>query len=279
VIYILLPAYNEETSIDGLFGRIREVMEAEKTPYKIIVVNDGSKDRTAQMLEDWSKKVPLDVVTHRINRGLGETSRDLFERAVELAAPDDVFIRMDCDKTHDPQYIRSMVRKIESGCDVVIASRFQPGGAMVGVSAYRAFISRCANLFMKLLFPTKDLWEFSCGFRAYRAEFIQAALRIYGNDFIELKGLGFTCTVEKLIKLRNLGARFGEVPFVLRYDLKESPSKMLSSITTLGYLVLALKNIFPWGPIAKRWMNQARDFRIAHRAKHKAQEPCVASPD
>ena len=81
----------------------------------------------------------------------------------------------------------------------------------MGVTPYRAFISRCANLFMKCFFPIKGIREYSCGFRAYRAEKIIEAINFYGNDFIQLKGLGFTCTLEKLIKLKITGARFAEV--------------------------------------------------------------------
>jgi dolichol-phosphate mannosyltransferase len=89
--------------------------------------------------------------------------------------------------------------------------------------------------------------EYSCGFRAYRASKIQEAVGFFGNNFIQLKGLGFTCTLEKLIKLRILGARFSEVPFMLRYDQKQSSSKMVSSITTFGYLTMALLYHWPWG--------------------------------
>ncbi|MGE5605674.1 MAG: glycosyltransferase, partial [Bacteroidota bacterium] len=181
----------------------------------------------------------------------GETSRDMFERAAELSNPNDIIIRMDCDDTHEPKYMLDMIKKIDEGFDVVIASRFQPGGGQHGLDGYRKFISRCANIFMKIFFPIKGVWEYSCGYRAYRASIIQDALKIYGNDFISLKGLGFTCTLEKLVVLRNMKARFAEVPFELHYEQKLSPSKMLSSITTLGYLVLALKYIYPWGPIEK----------------------------
>ncbi|HUP05577.1 MAG TPA: hypothetical protein VMU47_00385, partial [Caldimonas sp.] len=117
----------------------------------------------------------------------------------------------------------------------------------LGVSAYRAFISRCANVFMKVFFPIRGLREYSCGFRAYSAEIVQQAIARYGNDFIQLKGLGFTCTLEKLVKLKLIGARFAEAPFVLRYDQKVSDSKMVSSITTLGYLVMTILYHWPWG--------------------------------
>src|ERR1019366_10362422 len=84
-------------------------------------------------------------------------------------------------------------------------------------------------------------------YRAYRASLIKDAIGVYGNDFIQLKGLGFTCTLEKLVKLKLLGARFAEAPFVLRYDQKVSESKMVSSITTLGYLVMTIMYHWPWG--------------------------------
>jgi dolichol-phosphate mannosyltransferase len=208
--------------------------------------------------------VRLEVITHRINRGLGEASRDLFERASELLEDSDVIIRMDCDGTHDPSFMHLMRKKLDEGYDVVIASRFLEGGGQKGVSAYRAFISRSANLFMKVLFPIKGVQEYSCGFRAYRAGLIRRAIRVFGNNFIQLKGLGFTCTLEKLVKLRILDARFAEIPFVLRYDRKRSPSKMVSSITTLGYLTMAVLHYWPWGGwrTNPRYLAAARESRV-----------------
>jgi dolichol-phosphate mannosyltransferase len=199
------------------------------------------------MLEEYSKLMPIEIIWHKINRGLGESSRDLFERASELCQAGDVIVRLDCDDTHEPEFIPSIVAKVREGYDVVIASRFAPGGGQMGVSAYRAFISRCANLFMKIFFPISGLKEYSCGFRGYRAEKIQEAINFYGNNFIQLKGLGFTCTLEKLVKLKLINAKFGEVPFMLRYDQKQSVSKMVSSVTTLGYLVMTLLYHWPWG--------------------------------
>ena len=153
---------------------------------------------------------------------------------------------------------------VRGGCDVVIASRFEPGGGQLGVSKYRAFISRCANLFMKLFFPIPGLKEYSCGFRGYRAEKIHEAIEFYGNNFIQLKGLGFTCTLEKLVKLKLIGAKFGEVPFMLRYDQKQSESKMVSSVTTLGYLVMSLLYHWPWGGWRRAIKNGYKNFNLSN---------------
>lgn len=247
MILVLLPAYNEEASLSKLFPKLDIVLGNSEEEYKVVVCNDGSSDSTGEVLREMLGSYPLEVITHKINRGLGETSRDLFERAAELVKPGDVIVRLDCDDTHEPEFIPSLIAKLREGNDVVIASRFAPGGGQLGVSRYRAFISRCANLFMKFFFPIEGLREYSSGFRAYRAEKVIEAINFYGNDFIQLKGLGFTCTLEKLVKLKLIGAKFAEAPFVLRYDQKASDSKMVSSITTLGYLVMTLLYHWPWG--------------------------------
>ena len=252
-IHVVLPAYNEEPSIGTLLDKIAAVMSEHGFEYTVVIVDDGSADATADEVAARTETMPIELVTHHRNRGLWETVRDGFERAAELASPEDVIVRMDADDTHEPRYIPDLVRAIEAGHDVVICSRFQPGGGAEGLDGYRTFISRCANLLMKLAFPIKGVREYSCGYRAYRAGLVQDALAIFGNAFIDLKGVGFTCTIEKLLKFRMMGARFGEVPFVLRYDQKMSASKMLSSITTLGYLVLMVKYAHAWGVTGKQW--------------------------
>ena len=247
MILVLLPAFNEEMSLPFLIPALKEAMNDQQEDYQILVCDDGSTDNTLSLLDNYAQELPLKVINHPINRGLGETSRDLFEAASRIVNPGDVIIRMDCDATHEPMYIYDIIKKIREGYDVVIASRFSSGGHQLGVSNYRAFISRAANLFMKVFFPIKGLKEYSCGFRGYRAEIVHEAISFYGNDFIQLKGLGFTCTLEKVVKLKLIGARFAEVPFVLRYDQKQSGSKMVSSVTTLGYLIMTLLYHWPWG--------------------------------
>ncbi len=239
-VWIMLPAYNEENSIPLMFPKIDKVLEGKGLDYRIVVIEDGSVDGTAQVLEKMRVDYPLDIVTHKINRGLGETERDVFEYVAEHADDDDIIVRLDCDDTHEPKYILALIDKLNQGYDVVNTSRFQPGGGQRGVNAYRAFISYGANLFMKLIFNIQGVRDYSCGFRAYRVMVIKDAVRIFGNGFIQLKGLGFTATLETIVKLKLLGCRFAEVPFVLRYDKKVSPSKMISSITTLRYSTISL---------------------------------------
>jgi len=202
MIYILLPAYNEEESLDYLFPKIDKAFKEDmKLDYHIIVCDDGSRDKTPEMLKEYSATLPMTILTHVINRGLGETSRDLFEKAAEMSNDDDILIRMDCDDTHEPEFIPGLLQQIDNGYDVVIASRFVEGGGQEGLDSYRAAISKLANLFMKFFFPIKGLKEYSSGFRAYKAFVIKRAIDEFGNNFIQLKGLGFTVTLEKIVKL------------------------------------------------------------------------------
>ena len=265
MIYILLPAYNEEKSFESLIPSIASHMDEAGLDYKIIVCNDGSDDRSAQVLDRLPQSYPIEVLTHKINRGLGETSRDLFERAAELTSPDDVIVRLDSDNTHEPQYIARMIKKLDKGFDVVTASRFQKGGGQSGVGLYRAIISYCAQIFIKIVFGLWGQKEFSCGFRAYRASIIQKAIRVYGNQFIQLKGLGFTCTLEKIVKLKMLGARFSEIGFQLRYDKKTSYSKMVTSITTLGYLIMAVLYHWPFGGWRYSWPKEIKKHETSQK--------------
>ena len=230
--------------------------------YRIVVVDDGSRDESSEILASLAATLPLDVVTHSMNRGLGETERDGFEYVAAHCAPDDVIVRVEGDDTHDPEYIVSLVAKLDEGFDVVNTSRFQPGGGQLGVSGYRALISRAANLFMRLVFAIPNIRDFSCGFRAYRGRVIQDAVQIYGNSFIQLRGLGFTSTLEMIVKLHLLGCRCAEVPFVLRYDQKQSPSKMVGSITTIGYLLMAFLYHWPFGG----WRSHYRGLPALYRA-------------
>jgi dolichol-phosphate mannosyltransferase len=91
---------------------------------------------------------------------------------------------------------------------------------------------------VRALFPTPGVRDYTCGFRAYRATVLQEAIQRFGSDFLNQDG--FQCMVDILLKLRRMNVIFGEVPFLLRYDLKEGGSKMKireTIVTTLRLLM------------------------------------------
>jgi len=259
MIYILLPAFNEEESLPKLLPKVKDALVQNSLAFEIIVVDDGSTDATPEILKKFEliAEYHLTVITHSINRGLGETERDGFEYIANRGQKDDILVRVEGDDTHDPKYILDLINKLNEGYDVVNTSRFQPGGDQKGLNFYRRAISRAANLFMKIIFGIKGVKDYSCGFRAYRIEVIQKSIQLFGNSFIQLKGLGFTGTLEVIVKLNILGSKFAEVPFVLRYDLKESESKMVGSLTAFGYFVMAFLYHWPFGG----WKSQFRKIR------------------
>lgn len=279
-ILMLLPAFNEEDSIPALLPRIRDAMAAGDYSYRVVLVDDGSRDETAARAERYARDMPIDILRHPINRGLGETIRDGMEHCVRIGKPGDIVIRMDCDDSQDPAYVVNLIEKIRTGCDVVVTSRYQPGGGQSGVEGYRKLLSWGAGLYMKLLFPIRGLRDYSCGYRAYRWETLRRALDVYGNRFIERKDLGFSCTLEKVVKLDLLGARFGEVAHYLHYDRKKSASKMASAPTTWGYLLLALKYSKWFGVRRGYWKRRIAEHDAGRAAVPQIKErptPCAAS--
>jgi len=257
--WILLPAYNEQSDLPKLMDKLQLALQ--KEDYRLVVIDDGSTDQTARILDRYHSKLVLHVISHPINRGLGETERDGFEYIAWNAADEDYVVRIEGDDTHEPKYLFDLIDKLKEGYDVVNTSRFQPGGGQLGVDAYRAWISRSANLFMRFMFGIRGVSDYSCGYRAYRASVIKHALAIYGNNLIQLRGLGFTSTLEIIVKLNLMGCRFAEVPFVLRYDQKSGGSKMVGSITMLGYFIMAL---LYWWPFSG-WRRQYRGLRELYR--------------
>jgi dolichol-phosphate mannosyltransferase len=247
-VWVMLPAFNEAKALPQLVPKVVASLRGVASDFRVIVVNDGSTDDTVTAIDKLrAAGYPVEVVTHWINRGLGETERDGFEFVAQNGSDADVLIRMDCDDTHDPSYISQLLAAVTAGADVVSTSRFRTGGGQVGVSAYRAFISYCANAFMALVFRVPGIRDYSCGFRAYRVSAIRDAVAVFGNSFLQLRGLGFTSTLETIVKLQLLGCSFAEVPFVLRYDRKRSASKMVTSITAFGYIAMAVLHNWPFG--------------------------------
>lgn len=269
MIFIVLPIFNEAKSLAKLLEKIKIEMEKNNFKYKILAINDGSADETSSILESFKKKMPLIILAHKFNRGLGESVRDGFEKIAEISHPDDIIIRMDGDDTHEPSYIKQMIEKINNGFDVVIASRFAKGASQIGVPIFREILSKGANILLKICFPIRGVSDYACGFRAYRASLIKDAILIYKNDFIELKGLGFTGTVEKLIKLRQFKIRIAEIPFKLHYYRKSGESKMSVRITSIGYLILIIKNIYPWGQKVKKFRREIKSLIINRQSKNK----------
>jgi dolichol-phosphate mannosyltransferase len=238
-VVLVLPAYNEEANLGKLLKRIQEAMEESSLRYQVVVVDDGSQDRTPGILREFSSQMPMTVSRHEVNLGLGVSIRDGLYLAAQIASENDVIVTMDSDETHTPGLILRMVRMVREGHDVVIASRFQPGSRIYGLSTTRRLVSYLASLLCRIVFPTQGVRDFTCGYRAYRAEALKGALDRYGDEFIRADG--FQCMVDILLKLRRMDVVFGEAPLILRYDLKRGVSKMRMFRTARQTLALLIR--------------------------------------
>lgn len=238
-VYIVLPALDEEARIGTLLDRIEEVMSGASLVYRIILVDDGSADATATIADERSSRIPVSVIRHPANLGLGAAIRDGLFEAISHAREQDVIVTMDADDTQPPDRIPGMLEMIHNGHDVVIASRYRPGSRTVGVPPGRRVLSYIASLLFRIFFPTAGVRDYTCGFRAYRPEALRSAIANYGEGFLNQDG--FQCMVDTLLKLRRMNVVFGEVPFILRYDLKEGGTKMNVVKTVRKTLLLMLR--------------------------------------
>ena len=141
-VYIVLPCYNEALSLEALLPRIQATMQALPFPYEVVVVNDGSVDATLAVAQRWATLLPVRIVNHEVNKGLGEALKSGLLTTGNESQPEDLIVTMDADNTHPPEIIPTLMAKIESGADVVIASRYVAGAEEIGLSARRKILSR-----------------------------------------------------------------------------------------------------------------------------------------
>jgi dolichol-phosphate mannosyltransferase len=241
MIYVILPAYNEEKALPLIFASLKKVISDSKEEMRIVICNDGSTDTTLDVARSYEGKLPVTILDHGVNKGLGRAMRTLMYHIVEVANPDDAAVAMDADNTHNPALIPKMRERINAGADVVIASRYHPDGDEVGLSGFRRVLSRGASILLGIFFHIKGARDYTCGYRMYRVARLKEAREIYGEDFITERN--FVCMAEILIKLDMIGAKVDEVGLILRYDLKGGPSKMRFARTIAKYLVM----IWRWG--------------------------------
>lgn len=224
MIIIGLPAYNEEEALSRLLPDIASAMEEARLPYRILVVDDGSKDRTASVIESCADQLSVKLVRHPRNLGLGAAMQTLFSTALAELDEPDLLVTMDADESHRPALIAPMVQKIREGAEVVIASRYRPGAQIIGVPPHRNLMSAGAAWLFRTLAPVRGAKDYTCGYRAYTAPLLRRMAAAYGETLTTESG--FACMVDLLLKAGSLGAVVAEVPMILRYDLKPGKSKM-----------------------------------------------------
>jgi dolichol-phosphate mannosyltransferase len=143
---IVIPSYNEEENVEKLAKRILDAMES--YDFELTFVNDGSKDATKELVDNLAKEYEsITAIHHPENKGYAEALRTGFNHGISGGF--DAVLIMDSDQTHDPIDIPKFIDAFKEGADLVVGSRYVPGGGMTNVPVQRVFISKAANLLFR----------------------------------------------------------------------------------------------------------------------------------
>jgi dolichol-phosphate mannosyltransferase len=241
VIHVVVPAWNEAGNIAAAIDGIRQRVEPLGLPHRIVVVDDGSTDGTAEACRALSEPArPVEVLVHPRNLGPGAAFRTGFLHVLRGADPLDVVLTLEGDTTSDPSVLPRMLHRVwEEGDHIVLASCYLYGGGIKGTRLHRVALSHVANGLMKKTLGLSGLATLSSFYRLYQVSALQALSRRYGEGFLTTRG--FECMVEILYRAARLGLRISEVPMVLDGSRRAGRSKMRVLHTSFGYLRLAAR--------------------------------------
>lgn len=228
MLYVVLPCYNEEENIKGIIKEWKaeeEKLYSRNISLKLVIVNDGSKDNTLNIAKELESNYKnLVILDHKVNQGLGEALNTGINYVVSQR-DNGLLCIMDADLTHQPHYIYSMLDKLKKEeLQCVIASRYRKGSKVEGLSFLRILLSYGARVVYTLTLRVPKVRDYTCGYRLYKVNVLEALFEKYDGKIV--KERSFACMMELLYKLSIEGCKIGEVPFVLKYQLKGGQSKM-----------------------------------------------------
>ena len=224
-IVVTMPAYNEEKTIGALINKIHEVMKSNGYNYKILVVDDGSRDNTAKI----AKKSRAVVFSHPKNYGLAESFETEIEKSLELNA--DAIVHIDADGQYLPKEIPNLLAEIKNGYDLVLGSRFKgkiesmPLIKRFGNKAFSRVISNISGI---------SITDAQTGFRAFTRK-VAENIKIQSD---------YTYTQEQVIKAVRGKFRIKEVP--VYFAKRKDKSRLISN---------------PFGYAIKAWISIIRIYR------------------
>jgi dolichol-phosphate mannosyltransferase len=231
MIRFVIPAYNERENIPRLLADLGPV--AHELGARVIFVDDGSSDGTAEEIAAHADGLHLAIVHHRVNRGLGTAINSGLRAALGESSDGDAVVTLEADNTSDLADLPRMLELFAQGHDVVLASVYAPGGRIVGVAPWRLAASRSVSGAFRLAGGLREIHTLSSLYRVYRAGTLRRAAETYG--YLLVREPGFAANVELLLKLYNAGASVAEVPTVNDWSRRMGSSKMNLRPTVLAY--------------------------------------------
>ena len=231
MIWLVVPAYDEALNVPILVGQLRRAVE--QIEARVIVVDDGSTDRTGERILKHAGDLDLRVIRHPDNRGLGVALRTGLLAVLETAADDDAVVTLEADTTSDLRTLEPMLARFDRGADVVLASVHAPGGRMIGVARWRLLASRGVSAAFRRAAGLHELHTLTSLYRVYRAGALREALTMHRGSLIT--ETGFAVNLELLVKLARQGARIEEVPTTNDWGSRQGTSKMRTGATARAY--------------------------------------------
>lgn len=238
---MVVPTYNESENIEWIVGRLR----AAQPGVDIMIVDDNSPDGTGDIADKLAEADEAVTVVHRTEKaGLGAAYLNGFD--VALDAGYDAIGEMDADGSHQPEQLHRLLDALH-GADLVIGSRYVPGGSVVNWPLQRLLLSRGGNLYVRLLLGIK-VKDATAGFRVFRRSTLE---RI---DLPSVRSTGYVFQTDLAFRTLSRGMTVVEVPIEF-IERVRGDSKMSGSVASES-----LKMITRWG-LTER-LAQARRRRL-----------------
>lgn len=224
---VVLPTYNESENIERVLRRIRVALPGAS----VLVVDDGSPDGTADIAELLGKELgQVEVMRRPSKAGLGSAYRAGFAWGLERGY--DAMVEMDSDMSHDPDALGSLVAPLEDGIDLVVGSRYVPGGSIPNWRLHRRLLSQGGNIYASLLLGL-HVTDSTSGFRAYGADILRSI------DLSRIRADGYGFQIEMVHQVLEHDGTVTEVP--IRFvDRVEGKSKMSA------YIVVEALGLVTW---------------------------------
>jgi dolichol-phosphate mannosyltransferase len=215
---ICLPTYNELENLEAMVRALEKVL---REGDRVLVVDDASPDGTGELADELSAELPFVGVLHRPQKeGLGPAYIAGFRRA--LADGAELVLEMDCDFSHDPAAVPTLIAAAEGGADLVLGSRYVPGGAIPHWGAARRFISLGGNVYAQVWLSSR-LRDLTGGFKCFRARVLETV------DLDAIGSKGYAFQIETTYRVLRAGFKVVEVPISFS-DREHGHSKMSKSI-------------------------------------------------